>query len=160
MAEILICNVIILPMPSSWRRVILETQAKAWNKYPRFRFTVKTIMISILGFSLDAAWSIYRAYLVTNLPPHDTEIIGQPGRQVTMKLYEAERNLCLGLFILFLFMLIYRFQSMVHQAVSLANELEINTEKSAKQDLEHARLMKERERWLSGEYAPVGQSTD
>jgi len=101
-------------------------------------------MLTMAGFVADAVWGIIRAYKVTDLP-HEAEAVGGPGRSVTMRLMEAERNFLLGLFILFLFMLIYRFQSMVHQAVVLASELEVNTEKSAAQDFEYKRLLKERE---------------
>jgi len=142
--EMLICSIIICPMPAKWRRSILESIARAWNHYPRIRFSVKAILVAITGLTADAVWGIYRAYKVTDLP-HEAESVGGPGRTVTMRLFEAERNLVMGLFILFLFMLIYRFQSMVHQAVLLANDLELNTEKLQAQDLEYKRLLKERE---------------
>lgn len=46
--------------------------------------------------------------------PHVADAAGgAPGRDVTVNLFESERNMILSLFILFLFMLIYRFQSMV-----------------------------------------------
>jgi len=145
-AEMLLCSFIVLPMPSKWRRNVLESFAKVWNTHVRFRFGIKIIMIAIAGFVADAVWGIYRAYLVTDLP-HEAEAVGGPGKQITMRLYEAERNLIMGLFILFLLMMIYRFQSMIHQAVLLSSELEISTEKIEKQNEEHARLKKERGTW-------------
>jgi len=157
LSEMIVCAVIICPMPTTWRRTILESIAKAWNYFPRFRYGVKAIMFAISGLTADAMWGIYRAYKVTDLP-HEAESVGGPGRTVTMRLYEAERNLIMGLFILFLFMLIYRFQSMVHQAVLLARELEVNTDKYDAQDLEYRRLLKERELYTD-QPLEVGEST-
>eukprot|EP00026_Physarum_polycephalum_P017043 Phypoly_transcript_18128.p1 GENE.Phypoly_transcript_18128~~Phypoly_transcript_18128.p1 ORF type:complete len:121 (+),score=28.45 Phypoly_transcript_18128:311-673(+) len=70
----------------------------------------------------DSAWGVYRSYLVSDVP-HVADAKGDKGKDVTVNLFESERNMLMSLFILFLFMLIYRFQSMIHQVVQLESEL-------------------------------------
>ena len=131
-AEMVICSAIILPLPQGFRRKILETIAKVWNEQVRIRWFVKFVNLIVFGMLVDAALGVYRSYSVTSAP-HVADAAGAPGRDVTVNLFESERNMVLSMFILFLFMLIYRFQSMILQVVSLERELE-SEEKYVSQD--------------------------
>jgi len=117
-----------------------------WNANTRIRISVKLIMTAVFGSVLDAGWGIYRAYRVTSIP-HDADALGGIAKTATLRLYEAERNVVMGLFVLFLFMLIYRFQAMVHTAVKLARELEIGSEKYQEQDQQYKKLLLEQEQY-------------
>eukprot|EP01111_Echinosteliopsis_oligospora_P014842 TRINITY_DN569_c0_g1_i1.p1 TRINITY_DN569_c0_g1~~TRINITY_DN569_c0_g1_i1.p1 ORF type:complete len:175 (-),score=49.57 TRINITY_DN569_c0_g1_i1:58-582(-) len=120
--EMIFCSVIILPIPGSARQYVLDNTARIWNRYPRLRLAVKMINALVFAMFLDACWGVYRSYTVSNIKdPHAAEATGGPGKTITMRLFEAERNMFMSLFILFLFMMIHRFTSMTHEVIVLSD---------------------------------------
>jgi len=122
LAEMLLCSAIILPLPKGFRRKILESISSVWIHNARFRWFIKFGNMIVLGMFLDASWGVWRSYSYSDVP-HHVDTLGDQGKDVALNLYESERNMFMSLFILFLFMLIHRFQSMMHQVIGLEKEL-------------------------------------
>lgn len=76
--EMVICSVIIMPLPQKIRRLILEKIAQVWNESiinftitfqinlttidARLRWFIKFINLIVLGMFVDSAWGVWRSY--------------------------------------------------------------------------------------------------
>jgi len=138
--EIGICTFIILPFPFSWRRKFLELFARVWNQYPRFRIVTGTWMTLISFLFVDALRKMWVIHVTTTPQIIETpsgistvdlsssNLVGNQ-KDIEVTLMVAERNAFLCGLTVFLWLILYRFQSMMDK---LSN-LEIQLQKSGVQ---------------------------
>jgi len=115
--EALLCTIVILPLPISWRKWMLEKLSHIWRKNPRVRIIIKVILGFVIGFFCDAA---RRMYLI-----HWTTAAQQTfqGKDIDMTLFISQRNALLCGATVFLSFMLYRFQSMVEKITQLEEDL-------------------------------------
>jgi len=128
--ELILCTVIITPLPISWRTRLLEKISWFWNSHPRFRIATNTWMSIITVLFLDALRQMYMVHVASVIAGPGTdplEALANVGNQkdVEMTLYAAQRNAYLCGFTVFLFTMLYRFQSMADKITEL--ELRISS---------------------------------
>eukprot|EP01119_Soliformovum_irregulare_P009021 TRINITY_DN22131_c0_g1_i1.p1 TRINITY_DN22131_c0_g1~~TRINITY_DN22131_c0_g1_i1.p1 ORF type:complete len:189 (-),score=46.21 TRINITY_DN22131_c0_g1_i1:72-638(-) len=110
--ELSVCSFIIFPVPASLRRSVLESIANVWNKSPRIRICVWMTQLLIATLFMDSIRNLYSIHLAfKNMDPL-TQIGGQPNIELNQNIYQAQRNMFLCGSTLFMFMVVYRFQSM------------------------------------------------
>jgi len=148
-SEMALCSLIILPIPIHLRRNLLERISRMWNNHYQARLVIKFTMFIVLIMFLDSMWGIWRvSYTInSNQAPSVTAATVSAGvgqaKGVRARMFEEERNAFLSCFILFLFMLIYRFQMMVHQLNKLESSMSTNREKYDTQTKSYEQVLKE-----------------
>jgi len=148
-SEMALCSLIILPIPIHLRRNLLERISRLWNHHYQARLVIKFTMFIVLIMFLDAMWGIWRVAYTVNSTQAPTVTaatvstgVGQ-GKGVRARMFEEERNAFLSCFILFLFMMIYRFQMMNHQLNKLEGSMSTNREKYDTQAKSYNQVLKE-----------------
>jgi len=131
LVELVLCTFVVSPIPLSWRQFALERIAKLWLKQKRFRLVYKTIMGIILVFFLDSLRHAYLAQLFAM--PTDTPTTATIS-EITSSLFEAERNALLCGCVLYLYMMLVRFQSMAHQIIELQERIQELQDLEERQD--------------------------
>lgn len=139
LAEMVVCTVVIVPLPLKWRKVFLQKLSDFWNNYPRARIVTKTCLGIVGLFFID---SIRSLYLVTTIvdPIHPAK-----PDELNLRTFASQRNAFLTGFILFVFFLLSQFESMLADVILLEKRvLQMNT-KYEQQDKEIRVMLKERE---------------
>jgi len=131
--ELVICTLIIAPLPVSMRRRIVQGLSWLWNKQPRARVIMKTSLAVVGIFFLDAVRKMYVLYMA-QLDPYIMNAARGP--EMDLSLFEAERNAFLCGCTLFLFFMLHRFQSMLTHIADLESRLEgVNPDLVSKSEL-------------------------
>eukprot|EP01111_Echinosteliopsis_oligospora_P002895 TRINITY_DN1463_c0_g1_i2.p1 TRINITY_DN1463_c0_g1~~TRINITY_DN1463_c0_g1_i2.p1 ORF type:complete len:199 (-),score=50.81 TRINITY_DN1463_c0_g1_i2:157-753(-) len=127
LSEMLVCSTVVLPMPGRWRKKILNKLSHFWNRYPRVRIVIKTL----IGFVALALVDCLRTlYLMTQVS--DPLNPAKPD-DVKIKLYGAQRDAFITGFILFLFLMLHRFERLVSNVAKL--EKQYSEETTQQQDI-------------------------
>jgi len=109
---------------------MLEKISRFWNSHPRFRIATNTWMSIITFLFMDALRQMYMIHVASVIAGPGTdplEALANVGNQkeVEMTLYASQRNAYLCGFTVFLFTMLYRFQSMADKITEL--ELRISS---------------------------------
>ena len=107
-----------------------------YNRYPRFRIISKTVIGIIALLFVDSLREMYSVHWVTQ-PPERLGI--EKEAQINLDLVSSQRNAFLCGFSVFLFLLLYRFQSMVDKIVQLEKVLATRDERIPKKFEPHLR---------------------
>jgi len=127
--EILFCTLIVLPIPLNWRQTILLKTSNLWNRYPRLRIVMKTVMGIITILFVDASLTLYTVHVRSNTPAQPGTVLDE--KEINLTLFEAQRNAFLCGFSVFLFLMLYRFQSMADRITSLQEQInEVSSRKT------------------------------
>ncbi|PRP77835.1 hypothetical protein PROFUN_14154 [Planoprotostelium fungivorum] len=119
--EILIATFLVLPIPVKWRITVSQKMAVLWNQYPRFRIITKTLMSIVAALFFDSLRKMYVIHLSIYQP--DLLKVGREA-EINKNLLVAQRNAYLCGFTVFIFMILYRFQSMADQVATLEAKLD------------------------------------
>ena len=122
MCELVLCTAMILPIPIQWRAKISQQMSRLWNLYPRFRIVMKTFIGIVTALFLDALRQMYMVHLSQRQP--DLLKVGKEG-EMNNTLVAAQRNAFMCGFTVFLFMVLYRMQSMADQISGLEDRLNL-----------------------------------
>jgi len=119
--ELLLATFLVMPIPVGWRITVSQKMATAWNTLPRFRIISKTLMTIIGALFFDSLRKMYVIHLSTFQPD-----LLKVGREVEINkdLLIAQRNAYLTGFTVFIFLILYRFQSMADQVATLETRLD------------------------------------
>jgi len=134
-----VCTFVIIPLPLKWRKLFLQKLSDFWNHYPRARIVTKTCLGVVGLFFIDALRSLY---LVTSFvdPVHPAK-----PDELNLRAFAAQRNAFLTGFVLFIFFMLSRFESMLADVISLEKRVtQIRTKYDA-QELEIKAMLKERD---------------
>jgi len=108
---------VVLPLPLHWRNIFLEKLSVFWNNYPRARIVTKTFLGLVTLFFVDALRTLYiTVNIVDPLNPLKTE-------ELKMKMYGGQRNAFLTGFTLFMFIMLYRFETMLFDVINLERKV-------------------------------------
>ncbi|PRP82509.1 hypothetical protein PROFUN_10079 [Planoprotostelium fungivorum] len=126
--EVILCSLMVLPFPLTWRLKFSNGMSKLWNGFPRFRIVAKTLLVIVSALFLDSLRRMYTVHLSIYQPD-----ILKMGRQteMNMMLVSAQRNAFLCGLSVFLFMVLYRFQSMADQLAFLQTRMDQYDDKLA-----------------------------
>jgi len=138
--EMIICLIVVLPVPLSFRTAVLSALAKFWN-HPTINIVLKTVFGLLALLFLDALRSINSVNHEISLHhdghgPHST-------CELKLRLFREQRNSYMVGFALFLFLMIYRFKETLveHQAFEKKSKAVISQSDNAQK--EYKRLTEE-----------------
>jgi len=119
--EIILCTIVVLPLPNLMRISLLKGLRNLWVRFPRFRLVYKTIMLLVAFLFVDSLRRMYVVYMRMELQ----HIAGKNANgQDLSQLYAAERNAYLCGFTVFLYLLLLRFEGMLGDQTKLEEQVE------------------------------------
>jgi len=138
-----VCSLVIIPLPLKWRKMFLQKLSNFWNNFPRARIVTKTCLGIVGLFFVDALRSLY---LVTSIvdPIHPAK-----PDELNLRTFAAQRNAFLTGFILFIFFMLSRFETMLADVISLEKRvLQLHTTYE-EHDKEIQTMLKEQEHYYN-----------
>jgi len=143
LAEMTVCSFVILPLPSSWRKIFLQKLSDFWNHYPRARIVTKTCLGVVGLFFLDALRSVYLISTIVD-PVHPAK-----PDELNLRTFAAQRNAFLTGFTLFIYFMLNRFESMLADVILLEKNVGKASAKYEQQEESINKMIEERKLYNS-----------